>query len=208
FKRIYQQSPVLFETSKLPNESTIIEEAKAFLQQMGRYPQDIAKGTAHIVYMQYDVQGETFTVVQNPKKANVVEIDFFRPDVDLISVVSPKYFTSQNFVAFTFPGEKPEIIKASVQFFDQDTQNTAMYPVKTGDQAWEDLKSKKGVIIANQNPSSTIKVTKMLFAYLDPDMYQPYLQPVYVFLGDNNFVAYVSAVPDEDLADPTPTPSE
>jgi len=30
--------------------------------------------------------------------------------------------------------------------------------------------------------------------YLDPDFYQPYLQPVYLFLGEDQFVAYVPAV--------------
>ena len=37
----------------------------------------------------------------------------------------------------------------------------------------------------------------MFLGYYDPDVYQEYLQPMYVFLGDNNFVAYLPAITDD-----------
>jgi hypothetical protein len=37
----------------------------------------------------------------------------------------------------------------------------------------------------------------MFLGYYDPDIYQKYLQPVYVFLGNNGFVAYVPAIKEE-----------
>ncbi len=48
---------------------------------------------------------------------------------------------------------------------------------------------------------TSIKIKKMFFAYFDPDIYQSYLQPVYVFLGENNFVGYVPAVSADYLTD-------
>ena len=39
----------------------------------------------------------------------------------------------------------------------------------------------------------------MFMGYYDPDIYQGYLEPVYVFLGTDNFVAFVPAVIDEYL---------
>jgi hypothetical protein len=42
----------------------------------------------------------------------------------------------------------------------------------------------------------------MFFGYLDPDTEQDYLEPVYIFLGDNNFVAYVAGIDDKYLISP------
>jgi GTP cyclohydrolase III len=40
----------------------------------------------------------------------------------------------------------------------------------------------------------------MFLAYLDLDAYAEYVQPVYVFLGNDNFVGYVPAIDDKYLA--------
>ncbi len=34
----------------------------------------------------------------------------------------------------------------------------------------------------------------MFLGYYDADLYQEYLQPVYVFLGSDNYVGYIPAV--------------
>lgn len=41
----------------------------------------------------------------------------------------------------------------------------------------------------------------MFLGYFDPDVYQEYLQPVYVFIGDDDFVSYVPAVSGEYLVE-------
>jgi hypothetical protein len=55
--------------------------------------------------------------------------------------------------------------------------------------------------VVNGRPNqANITIKKMFLAYYDPDEYQPYLQPVYVFVGDNDFVGYVPAVEDALLS--------
>jgi len=41
-----------------------------------------------------------------------------------------------------------------------------------------------------------IILKKMFMGYYDPGIYQQYMQPIYVFLGDDDFVVYVSAIED------------
>jgi hypothetical protein len=41
---------------------------------------------------------------------------------------------------------------------------------------------------------SNVTIRKMYLAYYEPTTLTNYLQPIFVFEGDNNFVAYVSAV--------------
>jgi hypothetical protein len=100
-----------------------------------------------------------------------------------------------------FHADDYKILKAQVQFFEKSNEQVGIYPVKTGAQAWADLKAGKGIIISSPNSSKNIVIKKMFFGYFDFDSYQEYLQPVYVFLGDGNFVAYVSAVTTDYLTE-------
>ena len=53
-------------------------------------------------------------------------------------------------------------------------------------------KSKSPAIIPDE-----IIIRKIYLAYFEPATLTNYLQPVFVFEGDDNFVAYVSAVTDK-----------
>ncbi len=63
-----------------------------------------------------------------------------------------------------------------------------------GTEAWSNLKNNKAIIVSAPSDQVNIKIRKVFLGYLDPDVYQEYLQPVYVFLGDDDFVAYVPAI--------------
>jgi hypothetical protein len=78
-----------------------------------------------------------------------------------------------------------------------------VYPLKTGDTAYDELKAGKGIVIAKPRQSTNVTIHKMYLAYLDLDVYQEYLQPVYVFEGgkDDPFVGYIQAV-DNSTAGP------
>ncbi len=71
------------------------------------------------------------------------------------------------------------------------------YPIKTGDDAWQELITGKGIIVSPSKGSTKIIVREMFIGYYALEEYQPYIMPVYVFLGDNGFAGYVSAVKDE-----------
>lgn len=198
YKYTYENSPLTFINPQLVDESTIKDRAITYLQQLGRYPPELSLGSQHIVYMRYNTDTQELEVVQNPNQANVVEVDFFRPDItgrlDNYPVVSPKYFTSENYVVMTLNAVSPKIIKAQIKFFDKDEANVGVYPLKSGDDAWAEFNGGKGTLVSPGGTSYPITIKKMFLGYFEPDTYQPYLQPVYVFLGDNNFAAYVPAV--------------
>ena len=90
-------------------------------------------------------------------------------------------------------------MKAQIKYFAQSEDQIGIYPLRSTDQAFEDLKGGKGIVISSSQPDGEVKIKKVFLAYYDPDTYQEYMQPVYVFLGENKFVAYVTAVTDEYL---------
>jgi len=186
----------LFASPKLtiPSKTEIENKAIDFLKKIGRYPDELGKGTTNIIYLKHNPGNENFVNVDSRSNAQLVEVDFYRPNVDDFSIVTPKYFNSQNYVIMLFEGSDFQIIKSQIAFFEKSEDQFGVYPIKTGDQAWAELNEGKGMVIAGTQDQKNILVKSMKLGYFDPDIYQIYLQPVYVFLGEGNFVGYVPAV--------------
>jgi hypothetical protein len=190
-------SSSLFTTGFIPQPTDIENIAVNFLQTIGRYPEELATGRRNTVYYNYNVQENKFYVTKNPNEANVAEVDFYRPDIDSFTTVSPKYFTSKNYVIMAFSETGNKILKSEINFFEKSEDQIGIYPVKSGNQAYEDLKSGRGFVVSEFKAGETVKLKQMFMGYYDQTLYQPHLQPVYVFLGENNFAAYVPALTDE-----------
>ena len=186
----------LFTSSQLtiPVRTVIENKAIDFLKKIGRYPDELAKGTTNIIYLKYNPINQNFVNVEKSSQAQLVEIDFGRPDVDTFKVVTPKFFTSQNYVIMLFQGEEFQIIKSQISFFEKSEEQVGTYFVKTGEEAWSELNNGKGIVVAGTQGQKDILIKDMKLRYFDPDIYQNYLQPVYVFLGEGDFVAYVQAI--------------
>ena len=192
----FQQNADLFQNVEQIVQSTAEESAKEFLKQVDRYPSELAQGQTKSIYFGYDPQTNAMQVVDKAEKANLIEIDFFRPELNSFSIVSPKFFNSQNYVLLANQGGNYRVLRSQIKFYERSDQQIGLYPVISGDLAYQKLKDGKGIVVSNPNSSQTITIKNMFMAYFDPDTYQAYLQPVYVFVGDNDFVAYVQAVSD------------
>ena len=193
----FEQQPEIFDNTIIPDEINILNYAIEFLRKMNRYPSELAQGTNNVIYLKYEPTTKEFNVVENISDANVVEIDLFPPDIGVYPIVPPKYFNSQNYVVMVFKPRGYQVIKAQIKHFSKDIESAAPYPLKSGDLAWEELKNGKGTIVSSGQNTNQITIREMFVGYYDPDIYQPYFQPVYVFLGDNNFAAYVPAIQEE-----------
>jgi hypothetical protein len=197
FKYNYENNEEIFTNAVLISEDLIKERIKQFLRILGKYSEELAKGRDNLIYLNYNTQTKELGVVDKISEANAFEMDFYRPDIDSFPIVSPKYFNSQNYVIMLFRNEQYKILKAQIRFFEKKDQKVGVYPLKSGKQAWQELKEKAGVIVSAGKNSNQLIIKKMFLGYYDPDVYQEYLQPVYVFLGDNGFAAYVPAIKEE-----------
>ncbi|MCS7093013.1 MAG: hypothetical protein NZL96_01060 [Patescibacteria group bacterium] len=187
-------------TALFPSEREIENKAIDFLKRINRYPDELAKGMIRLIYIKYDPVFQDFVEVKNREEANVVEVDFYRQNINERPVFSPSFFKSQNYVIMTFNEEIDyEVIKAQVAFFERSDSQYDLYPIKSADLAWEELIKGKGKVVAATEGQREVAIKKIDLGYYDFDSYQSFLQPVYLFLGDNNFAAYVEAIPDQWL---------
>ncbi len=194
----FGQHREIFIQAALPQEKDIEQKTVDFLKSIDRYPEDLAKGKINFLYFYYDNVNNVISP-SSFEKANVVELDFFPQDVENYPVFYEKFQTSPNHVIATFVNGEIEILKAKISYFEKAYDQFGVYPLKTGDQAYEELISGKGLIISNEVKGKQITINKMFLSYLDLESYFPYFQPIYVFLGNNNFVAYVFAISNDYL---------
>lgn len=168
---------------------------KTFLSSASLYPNDIETGTFESRYLK--TQSGGFVPALSQSDANLVRIDLFRKKTDELPVVTPT--TGEGNVWFMVSGVKErgkEIIAGEYHYFPVDESQVATYPIKTGDQAWQEFTSGNyyTASIGSAIESDDIKIRKVYLAYYDAGVYTEFFQPVYVFEGDKDVVGYVSAV--------------
>ena len=124
--------------------------------------------------------------------ANVVQVIFGRADLDKIGIMSLNANYPLVWVMVSdkgvLAGEKSS---NQIQKFKFST-----YPLKGSMAAFEELKSGRGIF--NKLPrDNNFSIRNVRLAYVETRRLQSYLQPVYIFEGDDNVLAYLPAVADD-----------
>ena len=191
-------------TMSVPDEESIKAKGQEILRMLNRYPTDLAQGIQTINYIEYkEASGSaqaSADIVQDPQRANMVAVDFFPPKIDGIETVTADFVSSPSRVVFIpQSGKEDFVVKAQVQIFERSEEQNSSYPLKTGDQVFQDLQTGKGFLIQGADAltgKTIVNIKKLYLAYLISGYYTPYIQPVYVFIGEDDFVAYIPAVID------------
>lgn len=94
-----------------------------------------------------------------------------------------------------------EIVSANFnhQTVNLEPEEEATYPIKTSEEAFNELQEANAYIAAYSGGDTQILVNDVYLAYYLGETQQEYLMPVIVFEGPNGFFAYVSAIKDEAL---------
>jgi len=183
-------------------EDEFIEKARQELLTRDAYPNYLATGTNNPVYQAYDLAKKEFIAYQegdNPPQA--IRINFFRQEEGM-SIFTSTYFDSANYVILSPLSYDNQVVKMQFSSFEKLNDEPGVYPLITSQQAFEKLKKGKASIISlSDKAGKKIKIKKISLGYYDPESYQPYYQPIFVFLGSDNFVAYLPALSDEYLSE-------
>lgn len=179
-------------------ENTFLEKAKTFLANQEFYYPWIASGRTNLVYLRYDLGFKRFTPVKPEETPQAIQIDFFRQDLEL-PVVSPKYYNSQNNFIFSPLNTEAKIINGNFSSVEKLDLEPGTYPLLTINEAWQKLLNGEVKTVSVDETANEIKVQQIFVAYYDPETYQKYFQPIFVFLGNNNYVGYLAAVRSEYL---------
>jgi hypothetical protein len=130
--------------------------------------------------------------------ANFVKVSLFRRDFDNLPGLTPDPSSGNIWFIVSGVTEKErQMIAAEYHYFPVDETKSSTYPIKTAQVAWNELTSGK-VFLASLGTSENKNITirRIYLAYFDAGTEMDFYQPIFVFEGDNGFIAYVPAVTD------------
>lgn len=189
----FEQDTGVLAQRNLPSESGAIAEANTLLQTYDLLHPDLASGKRAVSFLR--LTGNRLVPTSSLSQADAVRVNFFRPAVGGIPVVTP--YPDEGPVSVIFSGAtniKYRILQLAYTYWPIDTQVSATYGLKPTSVAWQELQSGMGYIARYPPTGVTVTVRNVALAYYDSFEPQMYLQPVFVFTGDDGFVAYVPAV--------------
>lgn len=190
----FSSDQTILTEKKLPSDDQVISEAKSFLQTTGLLAEDLSLGKAKVSYLKY--QTPDLSPAISLSEADFVKVGFFRQEQDSLPILpeNPK----EGSIYFIFSGARERtkrIIEINYTYNKVDRENFATYPLKSASAAWQELQGGNGFITnLGENTDGKITIRKIYLAYFDSPQPQNFLQPVFVFEGDKDFFAYVSAV--------------
>ncbi|MBI2621334.1 MAG: hypothetical protein HYW63_01645 [Candidatus Levybacteria bacterium] len=187
----YLSDPGVLSAVNLPNENEAISVAQNFLQTLGFFSEDIDQGKTRTEF--YDLNNGILGPVTNISKAKLISVYFFQKDIDDIVIVYPNGNASVMNLVVARGESGPQIVNARF-FYQKVLDEGAAYPIKTAQEAFEDLRKGEAYIASYEGTDLNIVIKKVYLGFYVEGRSQDYLLPVIVFEGANDFIAYVSAV--------------
>ena len=184
-------------TKKPPTPEVAATRARAFLSRSDLLTKDLSSGSTKTEPVR--LNDNKIIGAVSLSDANFVKVNFFRKDYDGYPSVTPD--PNEANIWLIVSGEtqrEKEIIAGEYHYFPVDETKYATYPIKTAQQAWEELNQQKAFIASlgdNQNQEITIR--RIYLAYYDAGVQTSFYQPIVVFEGDKGFKAYLPAITDQ-----------
>lgn len=191
----YLTDQLLLTTESLPTKTVAIQIAENFLSRGNKLTDDLKNGEKKVSY--WKIQDGTIKSVTTAEEANAVRVDMFRDKINNLKLLSSNF--NKATISILISASKTEgrkIIEFNFKdiIFNKEAYST--YPIKTTAEAMESLRSGNyWTAIDVQNKEVVIR--RIYLAYFEPSIITNYLQPIYVFEGDDGFVAYLPAIKSE-----------
>jgi len=169
---------------------------QGFLASGNSWPNDIDQEKTKNLFFKYDQEKRELAAVPSLSEAEVIKVNLFRADLDGLSLLPPNPQDSNISFLVAQKEGKPIIIAGKYIHFPIQQEQVATYPLKNSTLAWEELRAGKAFIgnLGNNSSDRPIIIRRIYLAYFDPSLPQNFLQPIFVFEGDNDFIAYLPAL--------------
>lgn len=181
-----------FENSN--EQDSAIETAKTFLSDMMLFPHDLDEEKTKTIL--YSIEDNTLIPASKISNSKIIRVDFFQKDIDNLPIYYEKGITSTIDLLIGKENNRPKVLDARY-FYKNISQISSIYAIKSASVAFAELKQGKGYIASKSHNSVEVTIKKVLLGYYIGEGQQEFLMPIVIFIGENDFVAYISAVKDE-----------
>lgn len=191
----WQDDPSYTSPTIYYNDTQALDRIYNLLSRIELLPEDIKNGTSTIVPLKADKDQIVSAVAL--AQAHFLQINLYRAPIDGVEVVAPR--TDRGLISGILALQREDdrqFINLDYNYFPVDLETSAVYPLITVAQAWERMQNGGGYVAGVKPSTSLVTVRDIKLAYYDSEEPQQFMQPVYVFSGDNDFVGYVPALAD------------
>lgn len=174
-------------TSRPNSDEDAITMASNFFKTYGFDMSDFPTNLA--TAQKYKVEDGKLVEALSLSDTNVIKVNFRRSNLDNL----PVFWPIENSSEINAIVSQKEVVAAEGNMLAIEKNTFSTYPLKGVVKAFEDLKLGK----ASYSRSSLEKIVPIInvsLGYIEDVSEPAYLQPVYIFEGPENFIAYVSAV--------------
>jgi hypothetical protein len=190
---LWEMNYSVLDEKKFQPEKQVLTYLVNLLNNNNLMALDIEHGYQKISYLR--VVNNQFQKADSADSADAMRIDFFRGDINNLKVYTRN--PNEGNVAFILSGSenaKKRILIYQYTYWPIEYITSGTYELKTSQEAWEELQNGKGFIAQYPTQGSTATVRKVTLGYYDSFEPQNFLQPIFIFEGDYNFIAYVQAI--------------
>lgn len=195
WKTDWSSNPNFLATKILPTQNQAIKEVRDVVGKIEDDPVDVTEGQATVTYLK-GFNG-TFQPATSLADADFIQVDLYRKLYkDVYKFVTPE--AKQGVVRAILSGNPRagRILQVEYNYFLADYAKVETYPLRPITQAWQELQEGKGHIASLDAGVTEVVVRQVELGYYDSFEPQQYMQPVYIFSGDNDFIGYIQAVKD------------
>lgn len=185
--------PELLTRKNLPGDDQAVQLVKSFIAAGQDLPEDIATASGHVSYLK-SLGGELAPAVSF-SDADFLQVDINRTPVD----GNKEMYTpegTKGIIHAVISGAlsgRDQIVDLQYKYQTVDYNERHTYPLRSVDSAWQVLQAGEG-FIAHKGVEEIAVIRSVYIGYFDSFEEQEYLQPIYVFAGDDGFLGYVSAI--------------
>ncbi len=193
FTTDYLSRPELIRQAPVPDKVEAVAEVKSFLTRAQLLPADVATVSGEVSFLKV-IGGELEPAVAF-SDADFVRVQLKRNPIDgewEMYTPAGQKSTIEAIVTGVFKNIDA-VVDLQYQYQAVDYSQSETYPLRTTQSAWKLLQAGEAYV-ASKGESDQAIIRDVYLGYFDSFEEQEYLQPVYVFEGDDGFVAYVPAL--------------
>lgn len=178
----------------LDEEDKLVSNFKQILSSLGILKEDLQDGRAKVNFLK--INGSGINPTELKSEAVAYQISLWPAAIDKRAIFTPDFNNALISAVISGPANSLDnYLVLRFTYYPVDLSTYATYPIKTGEEAFDDLKTGEGIVVIEPDKPQ-VSITSVSLGYYLSGSYSPYLQPIYVFEGPN-FVAYVSAISEQ-----------
>lgn len=181
YQKAEASASALLNNPPLPEEEAI-KDFKDYLASSNLLPEDIAGSQGKIILNNFPG-----TQIKN------ATVSLWPADIDGTPIITATF--NEGLIKALIAGAKNPVdmfLRIDYTYWPVDKTTFSTYPLKTTEQAFDDLKAGQSFI--SQEPlNPQVSIASVHLAYYESEEYIPYLQPVFVFEGPH-FQALIPAI--------------